>query len=87
MENNYFNEEGRYVPNIAVYIDEQGSDDAWHQKFKLFDGPVIDGDQSSFANAFITNRVGMDRLDLSDPKVLADLWLKEPNPTGGDREG
>jgi hypothetical protein len=84
MENNYFNDEGRYVPNIAVYIDEQGRDGAWHQKFKLFDGQVIDGDQSSFANAFITDRVGMDRLDLNDPDVLAELWLKQPEPMGRD---
>ncbi len=28
MENNYFNGKGRYVPNIAIYIDEQGSDGA-----------------------------------------------------------
>jgi hypothetical protein len=84
MENNYFNDEGRYVPNIAVYIDEQGRDGAWRQKFKLFDGQVIDGDQSSFANASITDRVGMDRLDLSDPDVLAELWLKQPEPMGSD---
>ncbi len=85
MENNYFNDKGRYVPNVAVYVDEQGRDGAWHQKFKLFDGHSIDGDQSSFANAFITDRVGMDRLDLGDPDVLAALWLAQPDPM--DRDG
>ncbi len=83
MENNYFSKRGRYVPNVAIYFDEQGTDGAWHQKFKLFDGPVISGDQSSFATAFIVDRVGMDRLDLNDPEVLATLWLKQPPP---DRE-
>lgn len=69
-----------FVPDVEIESEELTPDGVWHQKFTLSDGP------HSFSRRYPVDNVSQDKLDLSDPKVLGDIWRTLREKDDGDSD-